>query len=261
MTLKGRRALVTGGGRGIGRATSLALSAAGSHVVVAARSLTEVEAVSAEIVAAGGSSESTACDVADEVAVDNLFSKFGPFDIVINSAGIVQPIAPVTEVTFVDWRRNIGTNLDGVFLTCRRALPHMVRNNWGRIVNVSAGAAKGNQANWGPYSASKAAVEVLTKVMAAEANGREIRIISIRPGIVDTSMQQEIRDADESMFGRENLERFRGYLTRGLLRPPEDVAKLIVWSMSSDSDVASGDVLIIDDPVIAAKIGVTATGR
>ena len=259
--LEGRTALVTGGGRGIGRATCIALARRGARVVVVARSENEIEDVASEIQSAGGQAEAIACDISDEPSVKQLADTAAGVDILINNAGAVHPIAPIVSVDFSDWRRNIGVNLDGVFLTCRYLVPGMVERRWGRVVNVTAGAVKGNQTAWGAYSAAKGAVEVLTKVLAREVGDKGVHANVVRPGIVDTDMQRAIRDTDEREFGRENLERFRGYKERGLLRNPEDPARLILWLLSADGDGTNGEVLIIDDPEVAARVGLQPMGR
>jgi NAD(P)-dependent dehydrogenase (short-subunit alcohol dehydrogenase family) len=160
-----------------------------------------------------------------------------------------------------DWLRNIAVNLHGPFLTCRYALPGMLERGWGRIINLSAGVATGRMAAWSAYSAAKAGLETLTKVIARETGDHGIRANVVRPGIVDTYMQAEIRETDERLFGRENLERYRGYKERGVLRDPEDPARLILWVLSPEADDLNGEILTIDDPEVAAKIGLVPMGR
>jgi NAD(P)-dependent dehydrogenase (short-subunit alcohol dehydrogenase family) len=258
--LHGRTALVTGAGRGIGRATALALAGCGARVVVAARS-SEIDAVAAEIVASGGEALAIPADVAREGHVRRLVDNAGEVDILINNAGVIWPIAPLAEADPQDWIASVGINLTGVFLAMRAVLPGMLQRNWGRIVNVSSGAARGTTAGWGAYSAAKAGVEAMTSVAAREVAGTDIRVVGVRPGIVDTDMQVEIRASSEERFTRENVERFRGYKDRGVLRPPEHPARLIVWLLSDEAAPYSGTTVAIDDPEIAARIGLEPIGR
>lgn len=259
--LQGRRALVTGGGRGIGRATALTLGRCGARVVVTARSGGQIEAVARELEAQGVEAQAIPADVSRHADVRRLFDEAGPVEILVNNAGIVQPIGPVATVDAAAWLDSIAVNLNSVFLTCRYALPGMLDRGWGRIINVSSGAARGTTTGWSAYSAAKAGVEALTIVAAREVGDRGVRVNAVRPGIVDTQMQVQIRSSSEAEFGRENLERFRGYKERGLLRDPDDPARLILWLLSPQADDVNGEVLAIDDPEVAARIGLVPMGR
>ncbi|MGI8826440.1 MAG: SDR family NAD(P)-dependent oxidoreductase [Chloroflexota bacterium] len=259
--LEGRTALVTGASSGIGHATAVALCRSGADVVATARNREGIEAVAEEIRAFGGRTRAIASDVSLPDDVDSLFDEAGSVDILINCAGVIQPIAPVSGSDRDAWLENIKINLYGPYLTCRRALPSMMEKGWGRIVNVTAGVASGRMASWSAYSAAKAGVETLTKVMAREVGNSGVRVNAIRPGIVDTRMQEEIRGSDEVFFGRENLERYRSYKERGMLRRPEDPARLILWLLTPEADDLNGEVLVIDDPEVAARLGLEPMGR
>lgn len=259
--LRGKTALVTGGGRGIGRETALKLADRGARVVVTARHTEEIDAVAREITNGGGEAYAIPCDVGSVDLVETLFEASGPVDILINNAGSVHPIAPVVDADVVAWRDSIAANLTGVFLMCHYALPHMLGAGWGRIVNVTTGAVRGNTAGWSAYSSAKAGVETLTKVLAMETGRHGVRVNAVRPGIVDTEMQVEIRSATEEQFGPENLARFRGYKDRGLLRPPEHPARLILWLLSDEAADVNGEVLVLDDPEVAARVGLEPMSR
>ena len=261
LLLEGRTALVTGGGRGIGRATAFALARSGARTVVTSRTAEEIEAVAAAIREEGGASLAIPCDVGKESDVEKLFEAAGPVDVLINNAGVIGPIVPLVQADSRAWQNNVAINLNAVFLTCRFALPGMLDRGWGRIVNVSSGAARGTTAGWSAYSAAKAGVEALTGVLAREVEHAGVRVNALRPGIVDTEMQVEIRGATEEEFGRENLERFRGYKERGLLRTAEDPARLILWMLTPEAADLNGQVLSIDDPEVASKIGLEPMGR
>ncbi len=256
--LSGRTALVTGASRGIGRATAVALARAGARVVVTARDQRKLDEVVHEI---GRGARGISAEVSQETEVDALFDAAGPIDILINCAGVIAPIAPVAASDPHLWKINLEVNLFGPYLTTRRALPHMTQQGWGRIINVSAGVATGRMTSWSAYSAAKAGLETLTKVTAREVADYGVRVNVVRPGIVDTDMQEEIRGTSEEMFGRENLERYRAYKERGSLRQPEDPAKLIMWVLSPECDDLNGEILAIDDPDTAARIGLTPIPR
>lgn len=259
--LSGRTALVTGAGRGIGRATALMLGASGARVVATARTQSEIDVVAEEIRAAGGEALAVVTDIGEPDEVHALFHRAGEVDILVNNAGIIGPITPLADADPEVWMRGIRINLDGVFLTCRLALPGMLERGWGRIVNVSSGAARGHTAAWSAYSAAKAGVEAMTTVLGHELTGTGVRANAVRPGVVDTEMQVEIRAAPEEQFGSANLERFRGYKERGVLRSPEEPARLILWLLSPEADEINGETLAIDDADVSARIGLAPRGR
>jgi NAD(P)-dependent dehydrogenase (short-subunit alcohol dehydrogenase family) len=259
--LHGKTAIVTGSGRGIGREVALKLAACGARVVVTARTTEQIEAVAREIVGGGGEAIAIPADISDDADIRRLFEWAGDVDILVNNAGVVWPIALLVDSDPAAWRQSININLTPVYRTMREALPGMISRGWGRIVNVSSGSARGTTAGWSAYAAAKAAVEALTSVAAREVAPSDVRINAIRPGIVDTEMQVEIRSSTEEQFTRENVERFRGYTERGLLRPPEHPARLILWLLSPEADEVNGEVLAIDDAEVAAKVGLTPIGR
>jgi NAD(P)-dependent dehydrogenase (short-subunit alcohol dehydrogenase family) len=258
--LQGRTALVTGGSRGIGRATALLLAQCGARVVVTARS-TEIDSVVAEIAGAGGDALAVPADVSREDHVRRLVENAGDVDILVNNAGVIWPISPLAEADPEAWSGSIAINLTGVFLTMHAVLPGMIARKWGRIVNVSSGAARGTTSGWSAYSAAKAGVEAMTSVAARELANRDIRIVGMRPGLVDTEMQVEIRASGEEQFTRENVDRFHGYKERGLLRPPEHPARLIAWLLGDEAAEYNGTTVVLDDPEIAAKVDLEPMGR
>ena len=185
--LAGRRALVTGGGRGIGRAVALALARAGARVTVAARTRAEVEAVAREM---GSPGVAATVDVADPESVRALFREVGAVDILINGAG-VAPTAPLVKTTDEQWRQAIDVNLGGSFHCLREALPAMAAAGWGRVVNIASIAGKTGMPYIAAYAASKHGVLGLTKVAALECAARGITVNAVCPGYVDTPMTDE----------------------------------------------------------------------
>jgi NAD(P)-dependent dehydrogenase (short-subunit alcohol dehydrogenase family) len=261
LDLSGKTALVTGAGRGIGRSTALLLAEAGARVIVTARTEAEIAAVAGEIIEAGGDAEAIPADIGSVEEIQGLFGAAGPVDVLVNNAGVIAPIVPLAKSDPEEWLKNIRINLDAVYLACRLVLPHMLDSDWGRIVNVTSGAARGSTASWSAYSAAKAGVEIMTKVLGMELAETNVRANAVRPGVVDTVMQLEIRSSSEEQFGAENLARFRGFHERGVLRPPEEPAKLIAWLLSSEADEVNGEVLAIDDPETSARIGLAPRSR
>jgi NAD(P)-dependent dehydrogenase (short-subunit alcohol dehydrogenase family) len=259
--LSGRTAMVTGAGRGIGRATAIELARCGARVVLTARNEAQIDAVAREIREAGGDAIAIPCDVAVRSLVEELFREAPPTDVLVANAGVIHPIAPLLSADADAWLYNIAVNLGGVFLSCRFAVPGMVERGWGRIVVVSSGGAKGTTIGWGAYAAGKAGVEAMTRVLALEVADSGVMVNAIRPGILDTEMQVEIRSSSEGDFGKANLERYWRYKERGMLRDPRDAAKLILWLLSPEAEGLNGEVLNIDDAEVAEKIGSQPMGR
>ena len=189
--LAGRAALVTGGGRGIGRAIAFDLAAAGARVAVAARTRAEVDAVAREI---GAPAIALTVDVADPASVRALFrdarAALGAIDVLVNGAG-VAPSAPLAKTTDEQWRQAIDVNLSGSFHCLREALPAMAAAGWGRVVNMASIAGKTGMPYIAAYAASKHGVLGLTKVAALEYAAHGVTVNAVCPGYVDTPMTDE----------------------------------------------------------------------
>jgi len=231
--LAGRVALVTGGGRGIGQATAHELARLGAAVAVLARSASEVQATVGELRAQGGRALALSADVAiaaeAEQAIAEAVRQLGPVDVLINNAAILGPINPTASSDPALWRQTIAVNLLGAYTCIRAVLPDMAARGWGRIVQVSSGAAlAGGMRNLSAYSVSKAGMDMLTRAIAEELPGDAVTINGIYPGVVDTAMQAELRAAPEERLGQESSARFRGLAERGELVTPEESARLIV---------------------------------
>jgi 3-oxoacyl-[acyl-carrier protein] reductase len=193
---EGRVALVTGAGRGIGRAISLALAGAGARLIVLARTSAEVQETAQLIRAQGGDALAVTADVSqwDDVcrAVSYAAEQMGPIDILVNNAGIQSPIGPLIENDPAAWAHTINVNLLGTFHCAKAVLPGMISRRHGKIINLSGGGATSPRPLFSAYAASKAAVVRLTETLAEEVMSYNIQVNAIAPGAVNTRMLDEV---------------------------------------------------------------------
>ena len=247
----GRVALVTGGGRGIGAATAMLLARQGAAVALAARTENEVVSVAAEIGARGGGTAlPLVMDVTDEASVASGFervgSELGAVTILVNNAGTPGVPLPVAAMEPDSWRQVFEVNVTGAFLCAREALPQMASENWGRIVNVSSAAARHPMAGMAAYSASKAALDQLTRVLALEGAPYNVVTTGVYPGVVDTRMQEESRGFGADLIGKQLHRMFQGYRDFGMLRPPEEPAELISYLCTPAAERLNGHIIRLE---------------
>lgn len=255
--LQGQVALVTGAGRGIGASTAQLLAAAGAAVVLAARSEEEIEGVASRIVSAGGRALPVVTDVSDldqvEEAVEAALTQFDRLDILINNAATVWPIDLLIDGDPDEWAYNIHVNLVGVYHMMRNTLPLMVEQRYGRIVNVTSGAARSPMAGMSAYCAAKAGLDMLTRNAALELKNSGVTVNALDPGLVETEMQADLRSLD----GEEtdvDLSYFHRIKEEGALKSPDEVAPLIYWLVGPWSRKESGEIFRASDEKWTARV-------
>jgi 3-oxoacyl-[acyl-carrier protein] reductase len=236
-----RIAFVTGASRGIGRACALALSASGAKVVLAARQLEKLDAVAAEVRAAGGEAFVVPIDLASHDSIKEAFAKaskeFGRVDILINNAGLTRD-GLALRMKRDDWDAVLQTNLSGAFFCIQQVLHAMMRERWGRIVNITSVVGESGNAGQSNYAASKAGLIGLTKSLAQELASRNITVNAVAPGFVETDMTASLSDAVKAKITEAvPLKR---------IGRPEDVAAAVNFLVSEDAGYITGHVLDVN---------------
>jgi NAD(P)-dependent dehydrogenase (short-subunit alcohol dehydrogenase family) len=247
--LPGKIALVTGSGRGIGRAIALELAQAGCDVALLARTREQVEAVTAEIQALGRRSIALIADIAEarqlHQALVEARNTLGPISVLINNAAVVGPIGPTVEIDPDGWSQSIAINLIGAFHLIRACLPTMLAQGWGRILNVtSAVAIAPGMVRGSAYSVSKAGLESMTINLATEIKGSGVTVNAVRPGMVATGMEEYIRSLPVEQVGPQIYEVFDTNYREGRVNAPTLPARLVVNLLTTDG---TGEVVSIYD--------------
>lgn len=245
--LSGKSAIVTGARRGIGKGIALALAQAGADVLIADIDLPECTVTCEEIAKVTGRKlVPCQCDVSQPAEVQAMIEKavaeFGKLDILVNNAGIAQTKA-FLELTEADWDRTMAINLKGQFLCAQAAAREMVKNKWGRIVNIASIAA--GQVGVGfpgvvHYCASKGGITAMTEAVALELAPLGIRVNAVGPGVIETSMTENItsnEQASQGMLARIPVKRFGR---------PADIAALVVYLASDEADYVTGGTFFVD---------------
>lgn len=200
-SLSGRIALVTGASQGIGRACALELAKSGATVALAARNVEKLEAVAAEIAAAGGSAKAYALDVSSEESIKAcakaVLADLGKVDILLNNAGITKD-GLALRMKLVDFEDVLRTNLTGAFLLTQAVISSMMKGRWGRVINITSVVGETGAAGQANYAASKAGMIGLTKSLAREFASRGITVNAIAPGFIQTAMTEELTDAQKA---------------------------------------------------------------
>jgi len=245
MKLDNKTAIVTGARRGIGRAIALALAKEGTNVVVSDISQEECQKVVTEIEALGRKGLALKCNVTSRGEVEDMVRKtvaeFGRVDILVNNAGIIA-FKPFLELTDEDWDNTLNVNLKGQFLCARAVAKEMIKNKWGRIINIASISSGGCGIAFpliAHYTASKGGVMALTEALALELTPQGINVNAICPGAIDTDMTKGTKESGQ-------LEQVLLRIPKGRIGQPEDIANLAVFLASEESDYISGAAIVID---------------
>ncbi len=256
--LAGRVALVTGAGRGIGRAIALALAAEGAKTVLTARTADELEAVVSEIRGAGGEAEAVPCDLADRPQSTSLVERaaatLGPVDVLVNNAGIGSSADPRPLAEFRDafWDLTLEVNLTAPYLLSKAVLPHMRAQRWGRIVTVASINSRVPALHGGAYTASKHGVLGLMRTLALEVAAEGVTVNCVCPGPVRTRMNDVRVDYDAKRLGRALDEYEQGLTPVGGRLAPEDVAPLVVFLVGPEARMITGQAYDVDGGAVMA---------
>jgi NAD(P)-dependent dehydrogenase (short-subunit alcohol dehydrogenase family) len=231
MKLAGKVAVITGGGRGIGRAIGLSLAREGASIVVSARTRSEIDEVAQEIESLGQKSLAIQADVSREEDVKQMVEEslnaFRRLDILVNNAGVNLPSRNVVDLTLAEWNRVIQVNVTGPFLCSRAALPTMIQQRSGKIINISSIGARYAHAGRTPYRTSKLALLQFTYCLAAEVKQYGIDVNAVCPGPTDTRMMREIA---------------RGGVFPNMSRP-EEIADVVLFLASPESSAITGTAI------------------
>jgi 3-oxoacyl-[acyl-carrier protein] reductase len=236
-----RTAFITGASRGIGRACALALSEAGARVALAARNTTQLEELAGEIRARGREAFAVTIDMTSAESIQEAFAKtakeFGPVGILVNNAGITKD-GLALRMKKDDWDSVLATNLTGSFLASQQVLYQMMRERWGRIINISSVVGEMGNPGQANYVASKAGLIGLTKALAQEMGSRNITVNAVAPGFVETDMTQKLsQELKDNMVGHIALKR---------IGRPEDVAAAVRFLASEEAGYITGHVLNVN---------------
>ncbi len=241
MTLSGRVALVTGASQGIGRACAFKLAASGATVAVAARSQEKLAELVKEIEGSGGKAFAFPLDVADEEHVKSTFksaiAQLGKIDILVNNAGITRDQL-LMRMKRADWDAVLNTNLTSAYVCTQQAIGSMLKQRWGRIINVTSVFGQMGQAGQANYAASKAGLIGLTMAIAREVGSRNITCNAVAPGFIETAMT--------SGFSEEFKQNALKAIPLGRVGTPEDVANSVAFLASDDASYITGHVLSIN---------------
>ena len=246
MKLDGQVAIITGAGRGIGRAIALAYAREGARLALAARNESELEQAVAAVSEMGAEAIAVRTDVTSQIATERLARRvvqhFGRIDVLVNNAGVSGPVGPLQDNDIAEWVDTINVNLTGTFLACRAVIPAMLEQGGGRIINLSGAGVANAWSNMSAYCSSKAAVVRLTEVLAQELDGKGITVNALGPGSVHTSMWEKMTE-QAADAGAEFIHQLGQRVLSGGGASIDECAELAVWLASEESGGLSGRII------------------
>ncbi len=241
MSLSGRVALVTGASQGIGRTCAIRLAKEGATVAVAARNQERLNELVAEVTAAGGQASAFALDVGDEeqvkATVKTIIAQLGKIDILVNNAGITRDQL-VMRMKRADWDAVLQTNLTSAYLCIQAVIPSMLKQRWGRIINITSVFGQMGQAGQANYSASKAGLIGLTMAIAREVGSRSITCNAVAPGFIETAMTGVLSEEFKQAAIKQ--------IPLGRVGVSEDVAGAVAFLASDNASYITGHVLSVN---------------
>jgi 3-oxoacyl-[acyl-carrier protein] reductase len=245
MRLSGNTAIVTGSRRGIGRAIALAIAREGANVIVSDINQEDCQKVVDEIEKLGRKGLALKCDVSSSDDVEDMVKRtvaeFGKVDILVNNAGIMD-FKPFLELTDEEWDKTLNVNLKGQFLCARAVGRVMIKNKWGRIINIASISSGGCGIAFpliAHYTASKGGIVALTEALAMELTPQGINVNAICPGAIDTDISKGVKESGQ-------LAQVLARIPKGRLGQPEEIANLAVFLASKEADYISGAAIVID---------------
>ena len=247
MDMTGKTVLITGASRGIGAATAQVFAATGANVGLVARSGDAIRQLADDI---GAQAVALPCDISDwsalSGAVETCVARFGAVDVLINNAGVIEPISRLATADPEGWSGAVDINLKGVFYGMRAVLPGMIAAGGGTIVTISSGAAHNPVEGWSHYNAAKAGAAMLTRCVDEENRGDGIRALGLSPGTVATQMQREIKASGINRVSK---------LDWSVHIPPEWVAQCLLWMCGAQADEYLGQEISLRDETIRRTLG------
>lgn len=247
MSVRGKTAIISGASRGIGEATAEVFAEAGANVALLSRGREAIEKIASRI---GSRAVAIPCDVSSYEQVSSAVAAteqaFGPVDILINNAGMVEPVSHLATSDPAAWDQVIDVNLKGVFYGMRAVLPGMIGRGQGTILTISSGAAHSPVEGWSHYCASKAGAAMLTRSVDLETRESGIRAIGLSPGTVATQMQREIKASGINPVSQMD---WSDHI------PPEWPARTLLWMCDSDADEFVGEEIALREEAIRRRVG------
>jgi 3-oxoacyl-[acyl-carrier protein] reductase len=241
MKLEGRVALVTGASQGIGHACALVLAREGATIALAARNQQKLDELAAAITTAGGKAASFVMDVAEEdqvkTGIKAAIAQFGKIDILVNNAGITRDQL-VMRMKRADWDAVLNTNLTSAYLCIQQVIPAMLKQRWGRIINITSIFGQTGQAGQANYAASKAGLIGLTMAMAREVASRNITCNAVAPGFIETGMTAVLSEEFKQAAVKQ--------IPLGRVGTPDDIANAVLYLASEEASYITGHVLDVN---------------